>query len=135
MLHVVEVIKYSPLVIALTQIETVPMSMLSQVYTTTSYDKNKQRIYFEIFNHKTSIFKAHFSSLLGLGVDASVISSDFIAMTQLFWMFYVMGYIDVLTTVTKFKKSCLPPQWNGLLTLINKGLAERVAGSDGTRKV
>ena len=49
-------------------------------------------------------------------------------------MFYDMGYTDVLTTVTKFKKSCLSPQWNGLFTLIYKGLAERVAGSDGANK-
>lgn len=121
-------------VIALTQIESVPMSLLSQVYTTASYDKNKERIYFEIFNHKTSISKARFGYLLGLANDASVISPDFITTTQLFSMFYDMGYTNVLTTVTKFKKSCLPLQWNGLLTLINKGLAERVAGSDGTSK-
>ena len=45
-----------------------------------------------------------------------------------------MGYIETLTTVTKFKKSCLPPQWNGLFTLLFKGLSERNAGSDGTSK-
>ena len=49
-------------------------------------------------------------------------------------MLYEMGYNDVLTTVTKVKKSCFPPQWNGFLTLLNKSLAERVAGSDGTSK-
>ncbi|CAH1431384.1 unnamed protein product [Lactuca virosa] len=45
-----------------------------------------------------------------------------------------MGYTEVLTTVIKFKKSCLPPQWNGLFTLLFKGLSERVAGSDGASK-
>ncbi|KAL7617819.1 hypothetical protein Lser_V15G02560 [Lactuca serriola] len=45
-----------------------------------------------------------------------------------------MGYTDVLTTVTKFKKSCLPSQWNGLLTLLIKSLAERSGGSDGSSK-
>lgn len=49
-------------------------------------------------------------------------------------MLYDMGYTNILMTVTKFKKSCLPPQWNGLLTLLYKGLAERVAGSDGESK-
>ncbi|KAL7605541.1 hypothetical protein Lser_V15G20563 [Lactuca serriola] len=49
-------------------------------------------------------------------------------------MFYDMGYIDLLTTVTKFKKSCLPPQWNGLFTLLFKAFAERVAWSDGASK-
>nr|KAJ0218696.1 hypothetical protein LSAT_V11C300141820 [Lactuca sativa] len=45
-----------------------------------------------------------------------------------------MGYTETLTTVTKFKKSCLPPQWNGLFTLLFKGLSERSAGSDGASK-
>ena len=39
MLHVVECLNYSPMVIALTQVESVPMSLLSQVYFTASYDK------------------------------------------------------------------------------------------------
>lgn len=45
-----------------------------------------------------------------------------------------MGYIEVLTTLTNFKKLCLPLQWNGLLTILHKGLAERVVGSDGSNK-
>nr|KAJ0192475.1 hypothetical protein LSAT_V11C800450880 [Lactuca sativa] len=45
-----------------------------------------------------------------------------------------MGYTEVLTSFTKFKNSCLPPQWNGLLTLLHKGLAEHVGGSDGSNK-
>ena len=45
-----------------------------------------------------------------------------------------MRYTETLTTVTKFKKSCLPPQWNGLFTLMFKGLSERSAGSDGASK-
>ena len=49
-------------------------------------------------------------------------------------MFYEMGYTEVLVSFTKFKKSCLPPQWNGLLTLLHKGLGERVAGSDGSNR-
>ena len=57
MMQVVECLKYSPLVIPLTQVEYAPMSLLSQVYSTASYDKNKVRIYFQIFTHKTSISK------------------------------------------------------------------------------
>ena len=44
MLHVVDCLKYSPLVLALMQGEAVPMSLLSQVYSTATYDKNKERI-------------------------------------------------------------------------------------------
>lgn len=45
-----------------------------------------------------------------------------------------MGYTETLTTVTKFKKSYLLPQWNGLFTLLFKGLSKRSAGSDGASK-
>ena len=38
MLNVVECIKYSPLVIALTKVESIPMSFLSQVYSIATYD-------------------------------------------------------------------------------------------------
>lgn len=82
----------------------------------------------------TFISKNRFCGLQGLALDASVISHDFITTTQLFTMFYCVGYTDVLTMVTKFRKSCLPPQWNGLFTLIFNGLAERVVGSDGASK-
>ena len=110
MLQVVECLKYSPLVLALSQVESVPMSLLSKVYSNASYDKNKDRIYFQIFNRKTSISKVRLCSLLELAVDASVISPDFITTTQLFAMFYEMGYTEVLVSFTKFKKVCLPPQ-------------------------
>ena len=81
MLHVVKCLKYSPLVVALTQVESVPMPLLSQVYSSASDDKCKKWIFFDIFNHKFSISKARFHSLLGLAADASVNSSDFITIT------------------------------------------------------
>ena len=108
MLQVVECLKYSPLVLALTQVEAVPMSLLSQVYSTATYDKNKERIYFVIHDKKASVSKVKFCSILPLAIDSSVISPDFITTTQLFSMLYEMGYTDVLTTITKVKKSCLP---------------------------
>ncbi|KAL7612051.1 hypothetical protein Lser_V15G04885 [Lactuca serriola] len=134
MLYVVECLKYSPLVLALTQVEAIPMSLLSQVYTTASYDRHKDRIFFSIHDKKTSVSKTRFCTLLGLAVDSSVISPDFITTTQIFTMIYEMGYTDVLTSIAKVKKSCLPSQWNGLLTLLIKGLAERCGGSDTTSK-
>ena len=134
MLHVVECLKYSPLLLALTKVEAVPMPLLSQVYSSATYDKNKDRIYFTIHDKKSSISKAKFCLLLGLAVDSSIISPDFISTAQLFTMMYEMGYTDVLTTIAKVKKSCLPSQWNGLLTLLIKGLAERCGGSDTTSK-
>lgn len=110
------------------------MSLVSQVYSSASYEKNKERIYFQIHSKKASISKGRFCSLLHLVVDSSVISPDFITTSQIFLMLYEMGCTDVLTTISKFKNSCMPSQWNGLLTLLIKGLAERSAGSDGTSK-
>ncbi|XP_052621138.1 leucine-rich repeat extensin-like protein 2 [Lactuca sativa] len=49
-------------------------------------------------------------------------------------MFYEIGYTEVLTTFTKFKKLCLPPQWNELHTILHMGLSERVGGSEGSNK-
>ena len=116
MLQVVECLKYSPLMIAITQVESVLMSLLSQVYTTTSYDKSKERIFFEIFNHKTSVSRVRFCSMLSLASDDSLVNPDSISTTQLFTMFYDMGYTDFLTTVTKLRNlafhhsgmDCLP---------------------------
>ncbi|KAL7605831.1 hypothetical protein Lser_V15G17664 [Lactuca serriola] len=78
MLYVVECLKYSPLGFALTQVEAIPMSLLSQVYSSATYDKNKDRVYFTIHDKKSSISKAKFCSILGLAIDSSIISPDFI---------------------------------------------------------
>ena len=50
-------------------------------------------------------------------------------------MFYNMGYTEALPSVAKFKKSCLPPQWNGMFTVLFKGLSERSSGSDGCSRL
>ena len=50
MLYVVECLKYSPLVDALTKVEVVPMSCLSHIHSTAYYDKVAERIHFDIHN-------------------------------------------------------------------------------------
>ena len=72
--------------------------------------------------------------LLRLIIDDSMINPVSITTTKLFTMFYDVRYTQVLAIVTIFNKSCLPPQWTGLFTLLFKGLSERVAGSDGAIK-
>ncbi|KAL7607684.1 hypothetical protein Lser_V15G10021 [Lactuca serriola] len=134
MLYVVECLKYSPLVVALTKVEVLPMTCLSHIYSTAFYDQVAKRIHFEIHNEKTSISKNRFCALIGLAHEPTLVNLDSITTGQLFSMFYQMGYTETLTTVTKFKKSCLPPQWNGLFTLLYKGLSECSAGSDGASK-
>ncbi|KAL7598863.1 hypothetical protein Lser_V15G21253 [Lactuca serriola] len=134
MLQVVECLKYSPLVIALSQVEVVRMSCLSHIYSTAYYDKVAERLHFDIHNEKTSISKNRFCSLLGLTHESTMVNPDSITTGQLFSMFYNKGCTETLTTVTKFKKSCLPPQWNGLFTLLFKGLSERSTKFDGASK-
>nr|KAJ0197055.1 hypothetical protein LSAT_V11C700366830 [Lactuca sativa] len=72
MLYVVECLKYSPLVDALTKVEVVPMSCLSIVYSTAFYDKINEWIHFELHDEKTSISKTRFCALIGLSQDPSL---------------------------------------------------------------
>ena len=109
MFPIVECLKHSPLVLALTKVEIVPMECLSQIFSTAHYDKSVDRIFFDILDTKTSISKQRFCSLLGFEPDESRVNPESIPVGQLFSMFYNMGYTKILTTVTKFKKSCLPP--------------------------
>lgn len=135
MLQVVECLKYSPLVIPLTKVKVVLMSFLIQVYSTAVYDKVNERICFNLLDQKTPISKNCLCSLLGFSYEASMVNPESITTTQLLSMFDNMGYTELLTVVTKVKKSCLPPQWKGLFTLMFKGLSERVVGLDGASKI
>lgn len=123
MLPIVECLKYSPLVHALTKVECVPMSLLSKAYSSASYVQTEERILFEIFEHKASISKARFCSLLGLTYVNSMVNPDSISTAQIIEMFYQMGYTDPIIAIAKFNESNLPPQWNRLLTLIIKAFS------------
>ena len=109
MYQVVECLKYYPLVIALSKVEFRPMACLSQIYSTATYDKATERVYFNILNQKASVSENRFCSLLGLTYEESMVNPDSISTCQLFLMFYNMGYTETLTIVTKVKRSCLPP--------------------------
>ncbi|KAL7618550.1 hypothetical protein Lser_V15G03731 [Lactuca serriola] len=135
MFPIIECLKFSPIAPALTRAESVPMEFLSQIFATAHYDKVVDRIFFDIFQHKASISKQRFCSLLGFEPDSSRVNLETILMGHLFNMFYNMGYMEVLTSVAKFKKSCLPPQWNGMFTVLFKGLSERSAESDGASRL
>ena len=132
---VIECLKYSQLAPALSRIESVPMVALSQVYATAYYDKAVDQVFFELAEHKTSVSRQRFCTMLGFAVDPSRVHPETIPVGHLYNMFYNMGYTEVLTSVAKFKKSCLPPQWNGLFTGLFKGLSERSSGSDGASRL
>lgn len=55
--------------------------------------------------------------------------------TYLIQMFFQTGYNGDISLLSKFKKSFLPPMWNGLLTLFFKSLLERASGSESANKV
>lgn len=132
---IIECLKYSQIAPALSRVESVPMEILSQVYATAHYDKAVERVFFEVADHKTSISRQRFGTLLGLAADPSRINPETIPIGHLYNMFYNMGYTEALTSVAKFKKSCLPPQWNGMFTVLFKGLSERSSGSDGSSRL
>ena len=134
MLPIVECLNYSHLVIGLTKVECVPMSLMSKAYSTAGYVKEEERISFEVFDKKTLITKARFFSLLGLDHDDIPIKPDSLSTTQIIGMFYQIGYTDRIPSITKFKKSNLPPLWNHLFTLLFKAFSEKVTGSDCASK-
>ncbi|KAL7603874.1 hypothetical protein Lser_V15G20006 [Lactuca serriola] len=135
MFPIMECLKYSPIAPSLTRVEAVPMEFLSQIFATAHYDKVVDRIFIDVFEHKASISKQRFCMLLGFEPDSSRVNPKTIPMGHLFNMFYNMGYTEVLTTIVKFKKSCLPPQWNGMFTVLFNGLSERSDGSDGSSRL
>lgn len=108
---IVECLRYSPLVITLTMYEIIPMVLLSKAYSTARYQKEEQRITFEVFNMKTNITKSRFCSLLGLPQEGDLIDPKFISNSTIMEMFFQMGYKEVLTVVSKFKKPNFPPIW------------------------
>ena len=119
---------------ALSTVECVPMSLLSQVYSSAKFIKAEERIMFEIFDKKYSVSKVRFCTLLKLPCGDSTVNPESVTTAQHFEMFYNMGYNNILSTITKVKKSCLPPQWNGLFTLLFKRFSEQVVGSNGANK-
>ena len=111
------------------------MSLLSKSYSSALYIKEEERITYEISDKKTSITKARFCSLLGLAYDDSMVNPDTISTAAILEMFYEMGYKDLIPSISKFKKLNLPPQWNGLFTVLFKAFSERVTNSDCANKM
>ncbi|CAI9271425.1 unnamed protein product [Lactuca saligna] len=46
-----------------------------------------------------------------------------------------MGYTSYIFLLSKFRKSFLPPKWNGLFPIMFKSLSEWVSGSDSATKM
>lgn len=70
---IIECLKFSPLMKALTMIDKVPLVHLSRAFSTVIYNKQEEIINFKVDNHKTSINKPYFCKMLGLASsEASV---------------------------------------------------------------
>ncbi|KAL7604320.1 hypothetical protein Lser_V15G18157 [Lactuca serriola] len=82
MFPIIECLKFSPLAPALTKVEAVPMECLSQIFSTAHYDKSVDRIFFDILDHKASISKQRFCSLLGFEPDSSRVNPESIPVVE-----------------------------------------------------
>lgn len=84
----IECLKFSPLMKALTMSEDVPLVHLSKAFSTAIYNKTEEVFYFEVSSHKTSITKANFCKLLGLVTSDVSVDPDSILTTSLIEMFF-----------------------------------------------
>ncbi|CAI9303759.1 unnamed protein product [Lactuca saligna] len=70
---------------------------------------------------------------LGFATTEGLVDLDLISSSALIEMFYQMGFIGDISFLSKFKKSILPPMWNGPFMLLFKSFSERVAGSTSAK--
>ncbi|CAI9276577.1 unnamed protein product [Lactuca saligna] len=124
LLPIVEFFKYYPLLTALKKKENVSMFLLSKAYSFASYIKEEQRITFEIHNRQTSITKTQLCSFLGLPQTDDMINLDSVTNTSLLEMFCQMWYKETLNVALMLWKPNLPPQRNGLFTLLFKAFSD-----------
>lgn len=86
----IEWLKFSPLVQALTIAEFVPLVHLSKVYSSAFYSQQDGVIHFEVATHKSSISKSRFCRLLGFTSTEGFVDPDSISSNvRLQW-----GYIS-----------------------------------------
>ena len=130
----IECLKFSKLATALTASAQVPLVHLSTAFSTSIYTKQDETITFEVAGHKTSVSLNRFRKLFKLPTTVHTVNPDSISSIDIHKVFYRMGYSGDIIKLSNFKKSHLPPVWNGLFTLLFKSLSERVAGSDSASK-
>ncbi|CAI9277151.1 unnamed protein product [Lactuca saligna] len=118
----IEYLCFSLLAQTLTMAEIVPFVHLSKAYTIENYIQVDGIITFEVASHKTSISKACFYRCLGFTATEGLGDPNSIFSSALIEMFYQMGFIGDISLLSKFRKSSLPPMWNGLFTLLFKEL-------------
>jgi len=131
----IECLKYSRLATAFTATAQVPLVHLSTAYSTTVYNKTDETITFEVAGYKTYVSLSRLRKLFDLPITTNTVNPDSITPMDIQKVFFRMGYSGYITKLSNFKKSFLPPVWNGLFTLLFKSFSERVAGSDSASKL
>ncbi|CAI9299382.1 unnamed protein product [Lactuca saligna] len=104
----IECLKFSPLMKALTMAEVVPLIHLCKSFSMVIHAKTREIVNFEVANNKTSINKANFHKLLVLVSSNDGIEPESIPTIGLIEMFYHMGYTINTSLLFKFRKSFLP---------------------------
>lgn len=89
--HLIECLRFSPLMKVMTMHEDVSLMHLSKAYSTAIYNKTEEIINFEVSSHKTSITKSNFCKLLGLVSCDVGVDPESIPATSLIDMFFQMG--------------------------------------------
>lgn len=64
-----------------------------------------------------------------------MVNPETISSAALLEMFYQMRYKESLSTISKFRKPNLPPQWNALFTIFFKSFFKRITESDCASKL
>nr|KAJ0216036.1 hypothetical protein LSAT_V11C300137380 [Lactuca sativa] len=70
-----------------------------------------------------------------LPLSDDMINLESMTNAALLEIFYQMGYKETLTAISKFWKPNLPPQWNGVFTLLFNEFFERVTGFNCAHKL
>ncbi|CAI9302898.1 unnamed protein product [Lactuca saligna] len=131
----IECLKFSPQMKALTMSEDIPLVHLSKAFSISIYNKSEYVINFEVSDYKTSITNPNFCKLLGLVMPEVSVDPESIRATYLIEMFFQMDYSGDISLLSKFIKSFLPPMWNWLFIVLFNILSEMVLGSDSARKL
>lgn len=88
----IECLRYSLLVQALTMAGTILLVHLSKAFSSATYNQREGVIHFEVASNKTSISKSHFCKILGLSTTVELVDPESISIIALIDMFYQMGY-------------------------------------------
>lgn len=105
----IEFLRHSPLAQSHSMLENVHLAHLSKAFSTARYQKSGSIITFEVGSQQTLITMAQFIHFLGFPTSRDLIDPDSVYSSSILVIFYLMGYLENLAMLSKFKKPNLPP--------------------------